>query len=113
MGTLVFVCPTTGHEVSTGVEVDRSSYKRLPRTKTAVFCPRCRKNHILAAIWAWLVDESPKVRTTALLRSLLRRSFASGSKRSNPIHEPFVRQAPRSCEELRLRELGPRIVFTR
>ena len=57
MGTLVFVCPTTGHEVSTGVEVDRSSYKRLPRTKTAVFCPRCRKNHILAAIWAWLVDE--------------------------------------------------------
>jgi hypothetical protein len=29
MGTLVFVCPTTGHEVSTGVEVDRSNYKRL------------------------------------------------------------------------------------
>ena len=56
MGTLVFVCPTTGHEVSTGVEVDRSSYKRLPRTKTAVFCPRCRENHILAAIWAWLVE---------------------------------------------------------
>jgi hypothetical protein len=59
MGTLVFVCPTTGHEVSTGVEVDRSSYKRLPRTKTAVFCPRCCKNHILAAIWAWLVDDVP------------------------------------------------------
>ena len=28
MGTLVFVCPTTGHEVSTGVEIDRSNYKR-------------------------------------------------------------------------------------
>ena len=28
MGTLVFVCPTTGHEVSTGVEVDRSSYRK-------------------------------------------------------------------------------------
>ena len=60
MGTLVFVCPTTGHEVSTGVEVDRSSYKRLPRTRTAVFCPRCRKNHILAAIWARLVDDVPE-----------------------------------------------------
>jgi hypothetical protein len=59
-GTLVFVCPTTGHEVSTGVEVDRSNYKRLSRTKTAVFCPRCRKNHMLAAIWAWLVDEVPE-----------------------------------------------------
>ena len=42
MGTLVFVCPTTGHEVSIGVEVDRSNYKKLSRTKTAVFCPCCR-----------------------------------------------------------------------
>jgi hypothetical protein len=57
MGTLVFVCPTTGHEVSTGVEVDRSSFKSLPRTKTAIFCPRCRKNHKLSLIWAWLANE--------------------------------------------------------
>ena len=57
MGTLVFVCPTTGHEVSTGVEVDRSSFKSLPRTKTAIFCPRCRKNHKLSVIWAWLANE--------------------------------------------------------
>ena len=27
MGTLVFVCPTTGYQVSTGIEVDRSSFK--------------------------------------------------------------------------------------
>jgi hypothetical protein len=37
MGTLVFVCPTTGHQVSTGVEVDRSSFKSLPRTKQRSF----------------------------------------------------------------------------
>ena len=61
MGTLVFVCPTTGHEVSTGVEVDRSDYKRLSRTKTAIFCPRCRKNHMLSVVWAWLVSEVPAV----------------------------------------------------
>jgi hypothetical protein len=60
MGTLVFVCPTTGHEVSTGVEIDRSNYKSLSRTKTSVFCPRCRKSLMLAAIWAWLVDEVPE-----------------------------------------------------
>jgi hypothetical protein len=60
MGTLVFVCPTTGHEVSTGVEVDRSSYKSLPRTKTAIFCPRCRRNHLLSAIWAWLDSNAPE-----------------------------------------------------
>ena len=55
MGTLIFVCPTTGHQVSTGVEVDRSSYKRLPRTKTAIFCPRCHKNHLLSR----RVDHAP------------------------------------------------------
>ena len=49
MGTLIFVFPTTGHQVSTGVEVDRSSYKSLPRTKTTIFCPRCRKSHLLSA----------------------------------------------------------------
>ena len=113
MGTLVFVCPTTGHEVSTGVEVDRSNYKRLSRTKTAVFCPRCRKNHMLAAIWAWLVDEGPRksggqhfyeVRCVDRVPLFL----------NDPIQftSLFIRQAPRSCEELRLRELGPRIVLT-
>jgi hypothetical protein len=61
MGTLIFVCPTTGHQVSTGVEVDRSSYKRLPRTKTAIFCPRCHRNHLLSRIWAWLDSNEPKV----------------------------------------------------
>jgi hypothetical protein len=60
MGTLVFVCPTTGHEVSTGVEVDRLSFKSLPRTKTAILCPRCRENHMLATVWAWLVDGVPE-----------------------------------------------------
>ena len=60
MGTLVYVCPTTGHQVSTGVEVDRSSFKSLPRTKTAIFCPRCHKNHLLSRIWAWLDSNVPE-----------------------------------------------------
>jgi len=42
MGTLVFVCPTTGQEVSTGIEVDRTSFKGLARTRTAIVCPRRR-----------------------------------------------------------------------
>ena len=62
MGTLVFVCPTSGHEVSTGVEVDRSSYRKLSRTKTAIFCPRCRESHKLSVIWAWLANETPLAR---------------------------------------------------
>jgi hypothetical protein len=69
MGTLVFVCPTTGHQVSTGIELDRSSYKSLPRTKTSIFCPRCRKNHLLSRIWAWLDSNDPKVVATATVSS--------------------------------------------
>ena len=64
MGTLVYVCPTTEHQVSTGVEVDRSSFKSLPRTKTVIFCLHCRTNHLLSSIWAWLDSNDPKVAVT-------------------------------------------------
>jgi hypothetical protein len=60
MGTLVFVCPTTGHEVSSGIEIERSSFRSLPRTSTAISCPHCGTNHALSAIWAWLVGEAPE-----------------------------------------------------
>jgi hypothetical protein len=60
MGTLIFVCPTTGQRVSTGVEIDRSSFKSLPRTKTSIVCPRCRKSHLLSRIWAWLDSNAPE-----------------------------------------------------
>jgi hypothetical protein len=59
MGTLVFVCPSTGQEVTTGIEIDRSSYRKLSRTKTAISCPRCLNNHELSTIWVWLVSEYP------------------------------------------------------
>ena len=55
----------------------------------------------------------PKGRTTALQRSLLRRSLPLVLNDPIQFTSLFVRQAPCSCEELRLRELGPRIVFTR
>ena len=60
MGTLVFVCPTTGHEVSLGIEIDRSSFKSLPRTETTISCPHCREKHLLSAVWSWLVSEYPE-----------------------------------------------------
>ncbi len=34
------------------------------RTKTAIFCPRCHKNHLLSRIWAWLDNNDPKVVVT-------------------------------------------------
>ena len=39
MGTLIFVCPATGYEVSTGVEVDRATFRKLSRTGAEISCP--------------------------------------------------------------------------
>ena len=55
MGTLVFVCPATGAEVSTGVEIDRATLKTLELAK--VYCPQCRQQHQVAGIEYWLTEE--------------------------------------------------------
>ena len=52
MGTLVFVCPTTGAEVSTGIEMDVATLHQLELSK--VFCPHCRQQHQMAGIPNWL-----------------------------------------------------------
>jgi hypothetical protein len=64
MGTLIFVCPASGHEVSTGVEVDRDTFRKLSTTGAEISCPHCQNNHALSTIAVWLVsdevpDESP------------------------------------------------------
>ena len=48
MGTLVFVCPATGVEVSTGIEMDVLTLKQLESEE--VSCPYCRQTHRMAGI---------------------------------------------------------------
>jgi hypothetical protein len=57
MGTLLFVCPATGQQASTGIEIDRSSFKSLQRHATELACPRCGKRHVLSRVWAWLDED--------------------------------------------------------
>ena len=54
MGTLFFVCPATGLEVSTGIEMDLSTISSLELSK--VYCPHCRQAHQMAGIEYWLTD---------------------------------------------------------
>jgi hypothetical protein len=54
MGTLIFVCPATGEEVSTGLEMDLPTLERLELGK--VYCPRCRQLHQMAGIQYWLSE---------------------------------------------------------
>ena len=52
MGTLIFVCPATGEEVSTGLEMDLPTLQRLELGR--VYCPHCRQQHQMAGIKYWL-----------------------------------------------------------
>jgi hypothetical protein len=52
MGTLVFVCPATGSEVSTGIDMDLATLQQLELSK--VYCPNCRQQHQMAGIAYWL-----------------------------------------------------------
>jgi len=56
MGTLVFVCPTTEEEVSTGIEMDLATFARL-RTES-VRCPHCLQVHQLGRLAAWIVQNN-------------------------------------------------------
>jgi hypothetical protein len=54
MGTLAFVCPATGEEVSTGIAMDLSTLASLELSK--IYCPHCRQPHHMAGIEYWLID---------------------------------------------------------
>ena len=54
MGTLVFVCPAMGTEVSTGIEMDLATLHQLELSK--VYCPHCRQQHQMAGIRYWLAE---------------------------------------------------------
>jgi hypothetical protein len=64
MGTLVFVCPATGEEVSTGIEMDLATLSQMDVAK--VYCPYCRQ-HQMVGIEYWLsqVDEPTPLKETA------------------------------------------------
>ena len=48
MGTLAFVCPATGTEVSTGIEMQLETLHQLELSE--VYCPNCRQHHQMAGI---------------------------------------------------------------
>ena len=46
MGTLVFVCPATGLEVFTGLEMDHDSFAALPSVLPDIRCPPLSQTRI-------------------------------------------------------------------
>jgi hypothetical protein len=46
MGALVIKCPITGHEFSTGIQIEEDSLERLPEIMAKSRCPHCGGDHV-------------------------------------------------------------------
>lgn len=47
-------CPYRGQSVSTGIEIEESTFSRLPDTLILSRCPLCRLEHVWWKAEAWL-----------------------------------------------------------
>jgi hypothetical protein len=59
MGVLVIKCPNTGRELSTGIQVDSSTFARMPNEVMETRCPHCRTKHSWRPRDAKFVDALP------------------------------------------------------
>jgi hypothetical protein len=65
MGTLIFVCPATGLEVFTSLEMDQSTFADLPSVLPDIRCPHCPKPHQRSDVNAWLAEGERRTDGTA------------------------------------------------
>jgi len=65
MGVIMIRCPHTGHEIPTGIEMDRSEFQRAPVFFARAHCPLCGTEHEWFARDAWVCDR-PSPRLAAL-----------------------------------------------
>jgi hypothetical protein len=65
------MCPVTGRAVSTAIETEANSFRRLPSVTAHMRCPACGRDHEWSVADAWLsgeprlVAQSPPRKTAA------------------------------------------------
>ena len=59
MPPLRFICPATGNEVDTDIDLDGQSFAALPRHITPFGCPHCDEPHLLAGIRRGSANSNP------------------------------------------------------
>jgi hypothetical protein len=61
MAKIFTPCLVTGQPINTGIEIDESSFGRLPNLIARVFCPHCNIEHEWTKEKAWVTeDDKPK-----------------------------------------------------
>jgi hypothetical protein len=60
MGVITILCPRTGRQVSTGVEIDRARFERMGETRFTMTCWLCGGEHAWSKRWATFVERLPE-----------------------------------------------------
>ena len=60
MSSVMIKCPKTGRAVSTAIEVEASTFRRLPKIAARMYCPVCREEHVWFTGSSWL-DGEPRL----------------------------------------------------
>ena len=56
MGIVMIRCPETRRTISTGIQVDRATFRSTPVFFSRTYCPLCRTTHEWFAKNAWVCD---------------------------------------------------------
>jgi hypothetical protein len=59
MGVLLVVCPETGREFSTGIQLDEITFRMLTAALSIAYCPYCHVEHRWTPREARLVEAIP------------------------------------------------------
>ena len=61
-------CPSTGRELSAGIEMDAATFEQLPDIRSQIImCPVCKLDHTWSTREAWLGNPPPAVPEIAWL----------------------------------------------
>lgn len=60
MGVITILCPRTGKQVSTGIEIDRRHFERMRETRFIMSCWLCGGEHAWSKRWATFVESVPE-----------------------------------------------------
>ncbi len=59
MGVITILCPRTGRQVSTGVELDRTAFNAMPVRQSEMRCWVCGGVHSWSKRWATFAAVAP------------------------------------------------------
>ena len=63
MSTVMIWCPVTGRAVSTAIETEPVTFRKLPTVSGRMHCPACECDHTWTISSAWLSGEARQVAT--------------------------------------------------